>query len=163
MVTILEIIKRLEFITDQNPMLRRFEHGVLTELDIKKLGGADYPLLFADISSADIDRGTITYDVDIVVAELTVPGQTNALEQYSNTLRLLQDVVNEFQHARSSTSLLNEETSATNRDYSQLTIQMPVSCEPFTARFDNNLTGWVATFSVTSDNENNLCESPRTV
>ena len=52
---------------------------MLTELDIKKLGGADYPLLFADISSADIDRGTINYDVDIVVAELTVPGQTNAL------------------------------------------------------------------------------------
>ena len=33
----------------------------------------------------------------------------------------------------------------------------------FHARFDNNLTGWVATFSVTSDNENNLCESPESM
>ena len=160
MVTVIEIIKRLEDVATQNPMIARFEHGELTELDVKKLGGADYPLLFADISSADIDRGTITYGIDVVLAELGVPGQTDALEQYSNTLRLLHDVLNEFLHGRASQSQLNQTASATNRDYSQLTAEMPITCEPFTARFDNALTGWVATFNIVSDNANNLCESP---
>ena len=34
--------------------------------------------------------------------------------------------------------------------------------EPFTARFDNTLTGWTATLNVQVPNKNNLCISPIT-
>ena len=38
-----------------------------------------------------------------------------------------------------------------------LRIELPVDCEPFTARFDNLLTGWVGTVRLQTSNTLDLC------
>ena len=41
-----------------------------------------------------------------------------------------------------------------------MVLELPISAEPFTARFDNILTGWSAEISVDVNNPNNLCIAP---
>ena len=43
---------------------------------------------------------------------------------------------------------------------SEVVLNLPINAEPFTARFDNLLTGWSATLSMQVNNANNLCLSP---
>ena len=79
--------------------------------------------------------------------DLILPGQTDAQEQYSDTLRTLIDIVSQYAQVLSA-------QSDVDRD---VTIELPVDCESFTARFDNLLTGWVGTVRLVTSNELDLC------
>ena len=63
----------------------------------------------------------------------------------------MQDVINEFHQN------LHPDLSWVNDD---VVLSLPINAEPFTARFDNTLTGWSATLNVQVPNANNLCISP---
>ena len=72
------------------------------------------------------------------------------VDTYSETLQIMQDVINEFHHSLYSTSWVDD----------QIVLDLPINAEPFTARFDNELTGWTATINVQVHNKNNLCIVP---
>ena len=75
------------------------------------------------------------------------PGQTDAQEQYSDTLRTLIDIVSQYAQVLSAQSDVDRDVR----------ISLPVDCEPFTARFDNLLTGWVGTVQLQTSNTLDLC------
>ena len=62
----------------------------------------------------------------------------------------MNDVINEFHQNLYSTSWVDDE----------VVLGLPISCEPFTAKFDNVLTGWSAIISMEVNNTNNLCIVP---
>jgi hypothetical protein len=72
------------------------------------------------------------------------------VDGYSETLNILQDVVAEFKHSLTTQSWVDGE----------VVLQLPITAEPFTARFNNLLTGWSASISVDVNNKNNLCIAP---
>ena len=147
MRTVNQILDELEGIALDHRFIRSFKQGELSEVDIKKLSGDKYPICHADISSATIERGILVYTLDILVMDLILPGQTDAQEQYSDTLRTLIDIVSQYAQVLST-------QSDVDRD---VTIELPVDCESFTARFDNLLTGWVGTVRLVTSNELDLC------
>ncbi|MDA8959075.1 hypothetical protein N9F11_01505 [Akkermansiaceae bacterium] len=147
MRTINQIIDELGTIALSHHFIRTFKEGELSEVDIQKLAGDKYPICHADISGASIERGTMTYSLDVIVMDMILPGQTDAQEQYSDTLRTLNDIVSQYAQVLSA-------QSDVDRD---VTIELPMDCEPFTARFDNLLTGWVGTVRLVTSNELDLC------
>ena len=78
--------------------------------------------------------------------------RTVRVDTYSETLQILHDVLNEFKHSMYSTSWVGNE----------VVLETPITCEPFTAKFDNELTGWSADVSVDVNNPNSLCIVPVT-
>jgi hypothetical protein len=147
MRTINQIIDELGSVALSHRFIRSFKEGEMSEVDIQKLAGDKYPICYADISGASIERGTMTYSLDILVMDMILPGQTDAQEQYSDTLRTLTDIISQYAQVLSA-------QSDVDRD---VTIMLPVDCEPFTARFDNLLTGWVGTVQLVTSNELDLC------
>ena len=147
MRTINQIIDELGTIALSHRFIRSSNEGEMSEVDIQKLAGDKYPICYADISGASIERGTMTYSLDILVMDMVLPGQTDAQEQYSDTLRTLNDIISQYAQVLSA-------QSDVDRD---VTISLPVDCEPFTARFDNLLTGWVGTVQLVTSNELDLC------
>ena len=149
MRTVNQILDELETIALDHRFINSFKQGELSEVDIKKLAGDKYPICHADISSATIERGVLVYTLDILVMDLILPGQTDAQEQYSDTLRTLIDIVSQYAQVLST-------QSDVDRD---VTIELPVDCEPFTARFDNLLTGWAGTLRLVTSNDLDLCDA----
>ena len=149
MRTVNQILDELETIALDHRFINSFKQGELSEVDIKKLAGDKYPICHADISSATIERGILVYTLDILVMDLILPGQTDAQEQYSDTLRTLIDIVSQYAQVLST-------QSDVDRD---VTIELPVDCEPFTARFDNLLTGWAGTLRLVTSNDLDLCDA----
>ena len=158
MITFRNVVGYLETIATKHYMLNSFHSGMLDEVDINKLGASDYAILYAEPGQAVIDQGVLTYNFTIYVMDMIndeVEDNANKervgrLDTYSETLQILQDVLNEFKHSLVTASWVDGE----------VVLNLPVTADPFTARFDNILTGWSANLSVQVNNTNNLCIAP---
>ena len=159
MITFRNVVGYLETIAQKHYEINSFHSGMLDEVDINKLGVTDYTILYAEPGTATIDRGVLTYTFTIYVMDLIndqILGDSpnnqrvTRVDCYSETLQILQDVINEFHQNLSTQSWVDNE----------VVLELPINAEPFTARFDNELTGWSASMNVQVNNQNNLCIVP---
>jgi len=158
MITFRNVVGYLETIAEKHYMINSFHSGFLDEVDINKLGATDYVILYAEPGTAVIDKGVLTYNFTIYVLDMIndeigdAPNKERLgrLDTLSENLQIMQDVINEFHHSLYSTSWVDNE----------VVLNLPINAEPFTARFDNLLTGWSATISMQVNNKNNLCIVP---
>ncbi len=158
MITFRNAVGFLETIADKHYMINSFHSGFMDEVDINKLGATDYVILYAEPGTATVDKGVMTYNFTIYVLDMINDEVGDApnnqrlgrLDTLSENLQILQDVINEFHKSLYSTSWVDDE----------VVLELPISCEPFTARFDNLLTGWSASISMQVNNKNNLCIVP---
>ena len=160
MISFRNVVEYLETVAAKHYMINSFHSGFMDEVDINKLGATDYVILYAEPGSATIDTGVMTYNFTLYVLDMineVVGDEPNKQRQgrvdtYSENLQILQDVINEFKQNLYSTSWIADE----------IVLETPINAEPFTARFNNLLTGWSATLSIQVNNTNNLCIVPIT-
>ena len=160
MITFRNAVGFLETIAEKHFMINSFHSGFMDEVDINKLGATDYVILYAEPGTATVDKGVMTYTFTIYVLDMISDAVGDApnnerlgrLDTLSENLNIMQDVINEFHQNLYSTSWVDDE----------VVLELPISCEPFTARFDNLLTGWSASISMQVNNQNNLCLVPIT-
>ena len=158
MITFRNVVGYLETIAEKHYMINSFHSGFLDEVDVNKLGATDYVILYAEPGTAVIDKGVLTYNFTIYVLDMIndevgdAPNKERLgrLDTLSENLQIMQDVINEFQHSLYSTSWVDGE----------VVLNLPINAEPFTARFNNLLTGWSSTISMQVNNQNNLCIVP---
>ena len=158
MISFRNVVGYLETIADKHYEINSFHSGMMDEVDINKLGATDYVILYAEPGNVVINQGVLTYNFTIFVMDMIndeVGDSPNKqrlgrVDGYSETLNILQDVVAEFKHSLTTQSWVDGE----------VVLQLPITAEPFTARFNNLLTGWSASISVDVNNKNNLCIAP---
>jgi hypothetical protein len=145
-----------EDIVTAHDIFKSFKTYSFEEIDVLKWNVTDYPLLYAQVTNATVEDGVTTFDYDVVVADLVIERMQPVLDEvYSDTLGLLQDVIALFENT------LSLPTGATAPNLSDdFGLELPVSCQPFTARFDNLLTGWSTSLSIRVPNALNLCNVP---
>ena len=160
MITFRNVVGFFETIAEKHLQINSFHSGFMDEVDINKLGATDYVILYAEPGNASIDTGVLTYTFTIYVLDMIndevgdAPNKERLgrLDTFSENLSILQDVINEFKQNLYSTSWVDDEVLLT----------LPITAEPFTARFNNLLTGWSASISIDVNNTNNLCIVPIT-
>ena len=160
MISFRNAVGYLETIASKHYQINSFHSGMLDEVDINKLGATDYVILYAEPGSATINQGVLTYSFTIYVMDMVndevgdAPNKQRIgrVDAYSETLNIIQDVIAEFKHSLNSKSWVDGE----------VVLQLPITAEPFTARFNNLLTGWSATINIDVNNKNNLCIAPIT-
>ncbi len=173
MITFRNILGLFNVIAKQHFQINSFHSGEMDEVDIEKLGAEDYIILYVEPGNASINTGSLTYNFNVFVMDMvndevgtmaTPNGfikdknKIGRISTYSETLQILQDVINEFKQNVYSTSWVkNPQNKLLPSD---IVLQVPINCEPFTARFNNILTGWTATLSIEVNNTNSLCDSP---
>ena len=158
MISFRNVLGYLETIAEKHYEINSFHSGFIDEVDINKLGATDYVILYAEPGTATIDKGVMTYSFTIYVLDMIneevgdAPNKERLgrVDTLSENLNILQDVISEFHRSLYSTSWVDGE----------VVLELPISAEPFTARFDNLLTGWSATISMEVNNPNNLCIVP---
>lgn len=158
MITFRNAVGFLETIADKHYMINSFHSGFMDEVDINKLGETDYVILYAEPGTATVDKGVMTYTFTIYVLDMINDEVGDApnnqrlgrVDTLSENLNIMQDVINEFHKNLYSTSWVDDE----------VVLNLPINCEPFTARFNNLLTGWSASISMQVNNKSNLCIVP---
>tara|TARA_R100000655_G_scaffold4623_4_gene14959 strand:+ start:807 stop:1319 length:513 start_codon:yes stop_codon:yes gene_type:complete len=165
MITFKNATELLETIAKKHHQIHSFHSGFMDEVDINRLGATDYIILYAEPGTATINKGTMTYTFTLYVLDMVNKAikETSSNEPFfetnekigrintlSENLQIMNDVINEFHQNLYSTSWVDDE----------VVLGLPISCEPFTAKFDNVLTGWSAIISMEVNNTNNLCIVP---
>ena len=158
MISFRNVVGYLETIAEKHFEINSFHSGQLDEVDLNKLGATDYIILYAEPGTVVVDKGVLTYNFSIYVMDMIneeVGDDPNRqrvgrVDTYSQTLNIIQDGINEFHQNLYSTSWVDD----------KVVLSLPVNAEPFTARFDNTLTGWSANLTIEVPNENNLCIVP---
>ncbi len=158
MISFRNVVGYLETIAEKHFEINSFHSGQLDEVDINKLGATGYIILYAEPSTVVVDKGVLTYNFSIYVMDMineevgSDPNRQRVgrVDTYSQTLNIIQDVINEFHQNLYSTSWVDND----------VVLSLPVNAEPFTARFDNTLTGWSANLTIEVPNQNNLCIVP---
>lgn len=149
MKTYNQIVATLQTIADDHLQLQSFQSGPLDKVDIGKLDQRSYPFLYCELLDAEIDHGTLTYGVELFVADMILPDLSDRNEVYSDTLQMLHDVIEKF--------IQSQSTDGAGSDFK---ITLPINATSFTVRFDNELTGWSARIDIEVSNTNNLCIAP---
>ena len=160
MITFRNVVGYLETIAEKHFQINSFHSGQLDEVDINKLGATDYIILYAEPGTVVVNKGVLTYNFSIYVMDMvneeigSDPNRqrVSRVDTYSQTLNIIQDVINEFHQNLYSSSWVDND----------VVLSLPVNAEPFTARFDNTLTGWSANLTIEVPNQNNLCVVPIT-
>jgi hypothetical protein len=144
---------------------QNFSQGSIDEIDINKLDITDFPFLHISPLPVSIDTQTMTLSFEVIVADMTqlenvvdrsgsgVRGTSPEGDAYSETLNILKDIIANFRQNLQTGSYVDVSAE----------IQMPITAEPFRAKFANILTGWSATMNITCQNTNNLCDVPQTM
>ena len=112
--------------------------GDIFEIDLTE---TTYPLLHVSTATANFAQHTLTYSFQIIVMDLVSKDESNERDVLSDTLETIGDVI----------SLLKNQTASFERipDFqTEVAISPSVSCEPFTERFDNEVSGWTASISI---------------
>jgi len=152
MYTIVDINNTFEAIATEHKQLKSFDTGGLDRMDVDKLDVNKFPLLYAQCTSADLNSGVTVFTYEVMVADLVIEKQEEFLTQvYSETFLILNDVAAKFHFA-----VYDGNTTVD----SKWGFDLPIICDPFTARFDNLLTGWSASFEIRLPNAINLCDAP---
>lgn len=151
MQTINDVNNVFKTIAENHGQIKSFYTHSIDEVDIDKITIDEYPLLYAQVTDASVEGTHTEYTYEVFVATVVFENQRDYVTQiYTETMAIMQDVIAEFHLASN---------SATSFAPSTWSLEMPISCEPFTARLTNSLTGWSASFTLRLPSPTNLCDA----
>jgi len=118
--------------------LASISFGDIFEVDLTQNG--KYPMMHVSTETAAYDTGNLVYNFQIIVMDLVDKDEANEDDVLSDTLEIIGDVISRIRH-----SALDADVD----DFrNTIRLQDSISCEPFTERFDNEVTGWTASISI---------------
>ena len=160
MITFKNIVDDFNNIATNHYLINSFHSGLLDEVDINKLDQSDFPILYIEPGTSNVDTGVLTYSFTVFTISMIKEDLEDRNMVWSNMLLVMQDIIAEFKQNLS----LQTSGGDSGKKYSyvpgEVVLNTPISVEPFTARFANILTGWSANFTMQVNNANSLCNAP---
>ena len=104
--------------------------------------------------------GVLTYNFTIFVLDVLKEDLTNRNAVWTNNLQITQDIIAEFRQNLALQTSGGDSGKKLSYVPDEAVLDLPITTEPFTARFANILTGWSASMSIQVNNANNLCDAP---
>ena len=160
MITFKNVIDDFSDIATNHYLINSFHSGFLDEVDVNKLDQSDFPILYCEPGTATIDTGVLTYSFTIFVLDMLKEDLTNRNIVWTETLQTTQDIIAEFRQNLSLQTSGGDSGKKFSYVPDEAVLELPITTEPFTARFANILTGWSSTMSIQVNNANNLCNAP---
>ena len=160
MITYKNIVDDFNTIATNHYLINSFHSAMLDEVDIDKMDLTNFPILYIEPGATTIEQGMLTYTFTVFTLSVIKEDLTDRNVVWTDMLQIMQDIIAEFKQNLS----LQTSGGDINKKYSyvpdEVVLDMPISAEPFTARFSNMLTGWSAEFSLQVNNPNSLCNAP---
>ena len=154
MQTVVDINNSFEKIVQEHIQLQKFYTHSIDQMDIDKIDVNLFPFLYAQVTGMSIDAGVTVFTYEVTVADLVI----------EETETVVTQVFGEKDHS----AVLNVNMFSLNVNSVAVTLglvpdaygfSLPVSCDAFSARFDNSLSGWSCSFDIRVPNALNLCDA----
>lgn len=150
MITYKTIIQYFDSIADQHQQINSFSYGEMNFFDKDKF--TEYPALHITPTATSIDEQVVVYGFDVIVFDrynVETNKMRNEAQCLSDALLILQDVCKEITDGK---YFINADTL--------ISMDMPISAEPFIDTQPDNCSGWATSFNVITPNESSACLIP---
>jgi hypothetical protein len=149
MKSFLDIVNTFKKVCEQHEQVRTFTTGDIFEADLETQDVFTKVHLIE--TGASIDKTTFTFTFDLLVMDLVNADGSDVEFTLNRTFLILSDIFREF---RTGSAFANSAVTQS------ITMPETLSCEPFTDRFENLLSGWKGTFNITVQGNNSACQTP---
>ena len=143
----------IKCIGEQHLNIKTVTNGDIWEIDLERTN--IFPLFHINTVSVDINQGQRVFNFQLFIMDLVEPNESNEQEVMSDTLEIMTDIISVFKHGE---ILYTYDTS--HGEEPRYFINDDFTCEPFTERFANSVTGWVMDIQVIVESELNSCNVP---
>lgn len=139
-ITLQNLIKLHEEIGSTLDYIGQTTFGDIFDIDIDQT--QLFPLAHLSIESASYDTHQLTYSFRLYIMDLVNTDGSNENDVLSDALQSVGDYIS---------LLKNGSTIGSNTYDMENDVRMTdaISCEPFTERFDSQVSGWAANFDIT--------------
>jgi len=135
------VIDSLSCVSISHQKVNSVSTGDIENIDTS--GITKYPLVHIVPTSVDAGVNQLTYNFNVLAMDLVQTDESNEQEVLSDTLGILTDIVAQYKQGA------NLGIYPDNKGvYAQID-DVDFSLEPFTERFDNVVSGWNLSFSIT--------------
>ena len=147
------VIDTIKCVGEQHLQIQKVTTGDIWEIDLEK--NTEFPLFHINPVNVVLAKNQKSFNFQLFVMDLVEPNESNEQEVLSDMLEIMTDIVGVFKHGE-----LLYQYDEDNGEEPRYFIEDDFTCEPFTERFDNSVTGWVMDFTVTVESELNTCDMP---
>lgn len=137
-VTLKMLYEVFEDAFNAQTQLATISFGDIFEVDLNK--NEKYPIMHVSTETASYDTGNLTYTFQIICMDLVSKDESNEHDVLSDQLEIIGDVISNIRHSALNTDVTDFRNT--------IRLQDNISCEPFTERFDNEVTGWTASLTI---------------
>jgi len=147
------VIETLKCLGEQHFQIQTTSTGDISKVDLEK--NTKFPLYHISPISAEVNLQTKSFNFQIFVMDLVHPDED--CEQYvlSDTLQIITDIISLLKHGE----ILYGYNTAHGEE-ARYWIEDDFLIEPFTERFDNDVTGWVVDIKIQIESELDSCTIP---
>ena len=146
-------VNTLKCIGEQHKEIKSVTTGDIWDIDLEKT--TMFPLYHINPVSVDVAQGTKTFNFQLFIMDI-VDADGDA-EQYvlSDTLQIITDIIAILKHGE---ILYGYDASPGEEE--RYFVDDDFSCEPFTERFDNSVTGWIVDVGIIVESVLDSCDIP---
>lgn len=141
-----EIIKDFKYIADNHKQIKRFGNGMIEDINTFTTQAEFLPVLWIVPQSVTLGTNAMVYTIRVLVFDMVESDDTNTDEVLSDTLSVLNDVVQLFKNNFDDYSVINEPQAI-----------------PFNQRFVDYCSGWYADVNIETNIMNSLCQIPDSI
>jgi hypothetical protein len=162
------LIDTLKELGTQHDQITTTTSGDIWEIDLNK--NTLFPLMHINPVNVQTGQSTLTYNFQIFIMDLvseksnwtnanfqSAQNLSNNQEVLSDCLQICTDIIGVFRHSQWQSELTNDINAPVYFGEGEFNI------EPFSERFDNEVTGWVFPLAVTVHNDFQTCDIPMKV
>lgn len=144
------VIETLLCVAYKHKFIEQVGSGDIYEVDLEKFTA--FPYFFAIPKNIVTDDNSLTFNFQLLVMDLVEPGLNNEQQVLSDTAQILMDIIAIFRNGE-----ITKDSKGTREIYYT---DAQFSLEPFTERFDANVSGWSTEFSIKIDDMFSACNVP---
>ena len=144
-ITLENLYKKISSVLSGNVFVTTVTKGDIFEVDLTEV---DYPLAHFGITSANYDTNTLQYVFQIIVMDLVHKDESDEENVLGDCLQVIGDLISQLKY---------EDDDDYGDFINDVRLLDSVSCEPFTERFDNEVSGFTATITIEVDFNSSAC------
>ena len=147
------VIDTLKCVGEQHLNIHTVTSGDIWEIDLEK--NTLFPLFHINPVNVTVGMNVRNFNFQLFIMDLVEPDESNEQEVLSDCLEIMNDIIAIYKHGE-----ILYGYDAAHGEEQRYFIDNDFTIEPFTERFDNAVTGWVMSFTITVENELNSCNIP---
>lgn len=160
--TLITFVKEFRSFIQAHEQIETLFLGFDDEIDLEALDPQQLPFVFLGLGDATFDQGSTSVSFEIVIADIYLSQSQEgpidakgyeAMTAQQNLLYLMNDIFSWMKNGIYTTS------GATAFNL-QNTLELPLTLQPFNAKYKDHLIGWMGTFSLEINDQHDLCLAP---